>query len=74
MTSRPFGFATTWPPPKATAYGPRLTEAMISTDSRGPPSMQMFVMRGIGSAAYDSRRALPVVRMPIRRALGVSFM
>ncbi|CFP63173.1 Uncharacterised protein [Bordetella pertussis] len=30
---------STWPPPKFTAYRPRLTEAMISSGGVAPPSM-----------------------------------
>src|SRR6185503_9840003 len=42
---------STSPPPKFTAYRPRSTEATISSGSRSPPSMKVFVMRGIGILA-----------------------
>jgi hypothetical protein len=53
---------------------PFFTERTISSGSLSPASMYVFVMRGIGRLANDSRRALPVTGTFIRRALSESWM
>src|SRR5471030_2651305 len=65
---------STWPPPKFTAYKPFFTDARISPGSLSPLSMYVLVMRGMGSAAYDSRRALPVTGIFMRRAFSESWI
>ena len=59
---------STCPPPKAVAYMPFLTLPRISCGSLSPPSMNVFVMRGMGWQAKLSRRPLPVGFIPMSRA------
>ena len=68
--------------PSATAYE-SISASLVNEDSTAvavcagsasPPSMKVFVMRGIGGWAKLSRRPLPVAATPIRRAFMRSCM
>ena len=65
---------STCPPPNDLAKMPIFTRLSSSAGSSLPPFMKVFVIRGIGACANDSRRPLPVGSTPISRALSRSWI